>query len=132
VYDHIVDRPTPTANELRRAAPDLEVHPARDVPPRARVVVLDELADDTRSLVDVSAIGLGEETALVAEHARLDQLHVRELALDDLHGTGSLRASAAERPHVGDRVVQQARPDARGAELLGLAAPADPHAVPQA
>src|SRR3954467_1800005 len=44
----------------------------------------------------------------------------------------SLWTGAAERADVGDRVVHQPRPHARGPELLGLAPAAHAHAVPQA
>ena len=53
--------------------PRLEVHPAHDPPPRAGVVVLDELVGDPDLGEGGAAVGLLEEAALVAVDDGLDQ-----------------------------------------------------------
>jgi len=71
VDEHVEDRAVCAAHELRH--PRLDVHPADDPTPGARVVILDEVIGDTEIGEGAAAVGLLEEATVVAMDDRFDQ-----------------------------------------------------------
>src|SRR5919198_569025 len=92
------DRVAPAADELRRAAVDLEMHAAHDPVARARVVVLDHLLLDPQAHERAAPVGLDEEAALVAEHLGLDEDGSVQPCLEALHRPGTLAGARATAP----------------------------------
>ena len=90
VDEDVEDRPAPAAHELRRAAPDGEVHPAHDAAARARVVVLDHLLVDPELHEAAAAVGLAEEAALVAEDVGREQDRALQARVESSHRAGTL------------------------------------------
>ena len=56
---------------------DLVVQSSQNAAQRTRVIVLHELGRDSRFFERTKVIALEEKPSCVAEHARLDQQHVR-------------------------------------------------------
>src|SRR5579884_329490 len=85
VDQHVYDRSPGAAHELRGAATDLEVHPPDDPPPRARVVVLDQLLNDPQLREHVLSVGLAEEPPVVPVHHGFDQHRSLQSSLQPAH-----------------------------------------------
>ncbi len=86
IHHRVEHRARRDPHELSLGVFDLQVHAAQGPLGRPAMVVLDELDVDPGRLELGGLPGLHEKPALVAEHLGLDQNHLGNRGLDELHG----------------------------------------------
>src|SRR4029077_697197 len=84
-HDDVDDRAAAAAHELGHAVADLEVHAAEDAVAGSRVVVLHELLGDAELRVDLAAVALVEEAAVITGDPRADENRALEACFKPLH-----------------------------------------------